>query len=305
MDTRLPLVAACALALASMSVTGVATGQTAQSSSPPHAPAAITSSSVPVTSGDDSTLNGQWPSSATQSTSSASYSNGGSATYTFPPHGPPPPPPPPVCGVPPPSTRDVSGTIPCPSGQVGSHDVVYHQVADWSCPSQYGSPVEGPWTTTSTTDVSNTCAALCVAPPPSYRDVDYNAGCPAGWAGQNVLDAHQVATWSCPTQTGSPVEGGWATYSTTEVSNTCVAPCSAPAPSYRNVNGTEACPAGQIGVKYVVYHQEATWYCPSQYGNPAQRAWTTYSTTVTSSTCHVPPPPPPPKCTPGHRCRIQ
>jgi hypothetical protein len=200
------------------------------------------------------------------------------------------------CVVPAPSYRDVNYNAGCPAGYLGQNIMTAHQQSTWSCPSQTGNPVEGAWTTISTSEVSNTCARACVAPPPSHRDVNYNAGCPAGWGGQNIVTAHQQATWSCPSQTGNPVEGPWTTTSTSEVSDTCVAPCSPPSPSYRNVNGTQGCPAGQIGIRYVVYHQEATWYCPTQYGNPAQHAWTTISTTVTSSTCHTSPPPPPPPC---------
>lgn len=205
MITVKPLAAACAAALM---VAGCVIDSSASAQTVPEAPPSLTSQSSPSTTGNDSTGTGVFPGDNSGPSSYTFTCTGGGATCGSPS---PPPPPPPTCGVPVPSTRDVPGTVGCPAGQLGQENVVYHQQAVWSCPSEYGSPVEGPWTTVSTTVVSNTCAAACVAPAPTSVTQSQRASCPSGqvYKGGPATTFTQTRTattsWSCPASTGAPV----------------------------------------------------------------------------------------------------
>lgn len=212
MKTVKTLAAACTAALM---VAGCLVGSAALAQTVPNAPPSLTSQSSPTTTGDDSTGATGLPGD-----------NTGLSVFTFNCIGvgggngngkgcgkasPPPPPPPPKCSVPPPSTRDVPATLACPAGQVGQESVVNHQEATWSCPATSGAPVEGPWTTVSTTVVSNTCAAACVAPPTTVITQSQTASCPAGQVykggpATKFTQTRQASTsWSCPAAAGSPV----------------------------------------------------------------------------------------------------
>src|SRR5690348_8737583 len=231
MNSVKPLAAACTAALM---IAGYAIGAPAFAQTVPSAPPSLTSQSSPTTTGNDSTGTGVFPGD-----------NSGPSSYTFTCTGggsscggtsPPPPPPPPTCGVPPPSTRDVPATLGCPAGQLGQENVVYHQEAVWSCPNEFGSPVEGPWTTTSTTVVSNTCAPKCVAPAPTSVTQSQRASCPAGqvYKGGPATTFTQTRTattsWSCPASTGSPTPSTSYSAWSPATSSVCAPPPPPPPP---------------------------------------------------------------------------
>jgi|SRR5690348_5350384 len=214
MNTVKPLAAACMAALMAAGCLGTpAFAQTV-----PSAPPSLTSQGSPATTGSDSTLATGLPGDNTGLSVFTFNCIGGGDNGKGNDNGcgkggnPPPSNPPPANCVPPaPSTQDVPATLGCPAGQIGQENVVYHQVADWSCPAPSGMPVEGPWTTTSTTVVSNTCAPKCVAPPTTSTPQSQTASCPSGqvYKGGPATTFTQTRTattsWSCPALTGSPV----------------------------------------------------------------------------------------------------
>jgi hypothetical protein len=195
----------------------------------------------------------------------------------------------PTCVVPAPETRP--GT--CPSGQTGT--LTEQRTA--SCPDPFGTPVWSGWGTLSSSCQAppsggggGTTPATCVAPAAEQRP----AVCPPR-AGANLTGGivTEQRTWSCPTPTGSPVDGGW-----TEVGNTCayesIATCTPPATETRTI----ACPARDgFNLRGGVISQQRAWTCPSTTGSPVQGAWV-----ETSSTCDYEPQT---TCVPGARRRTQ
>lgn len=125
-----------------------------------------------------------------------------------------------LCAPAPTVTEDAG----CPEGQAGE----FIRTRDFICAAgqQYGPPMATPWVT-----LSNTCAPICVAPPPgaSYPEIQ-TFKCPPGQFVRNTnTDTRQIArqlreVYSCPAYTGphsTAIEqvSGWGSWPTTGVSN--------------------------------------------------------------------------------------
>ena len=179
----------------------------------------------------------------------------------------------------------------CPSGQLGSRtweqQQVRSRVGSYKCPS--GTPTLppvswGPYTawadTSSTRNQVNTCAPVCVAPPPERRELPYTASCPAGWVGTYAnWYTYETRSWSCPNQTGSPVATPWTWDGTSglfrDYGNCTV--CPGPQTETRSA----ACPTFQTGS--ITQQRTRNYNCSGTGSWGAWGAWTT-----TSSSCAIP-----------------
>lgn len=131
-----------------------------------------------------------------------------------------------IACVPAPSSPQTRTTTPCPDGYLGT--ITEMRVSACATGQIAGYPSWSEWT-----EVSNTCAPVCVTP----ADQTKPGTCPAGEVGTVTLRRSA----SCPQPTGTHVWGEWE-----EIANNCRPACIAPEDEQRTVNRTASCAAGRI-----------------------------------------------------------
>ena len=151
------------------------------------------------------------------------------------------------CTVPAPQTQVVA----CPVDSVGT----VTQTRSFTCTSPYGNASALPWT-----EVSNTCAPACIAPPPTTEQGSQTTACATGRvtpAGASTFPQtrQRSISYSCPTGLTSltPPDvnyGSWSSWTPTE-SAACATACIAGKvetnTETRNNSQSLSCPSGQLG----------------------------------------------------------
>lgn len=204
-------------------------------------------------------------------------------------------------------TQWVNVSVACPSGQLGTNAWQKEQKrtrsVSYSCPAgtrsmpgaTYGS--WSAWTDTgSTRNASNTCAPVCVAPPPEWRVLNYKGNCPAGWIGTGTnWRTGETRSWSCPAPTGAAVATPWTWDGTDGIfvdNGDCAPACTLPNPSTQSEAGTTSelrqftCPAGMFGPnpgidewRTVYRTRTRTASCPAPTGSYTWGAWSGWTIT--------------------------